>query len=106
MNQQQKEFWGHFIGENLLPPMKYKELTEEIEFKSFNTNFMIWLFSHTGSNELYDLFYSDQSDELLEIFTLKYKISQDEVVQLIHYLKNISIIFCSLKDDEKQKHHL
>jgi len=102
MNQIQKEFWGHFIGENLLPPMKFKELAEEIEFKSFNTNFMIWLFSHTGSNELYDLFYSDQSEELLEIFTLKYDICQDEIIQLIHYLKNISNIFSALKDDEKQ----
>jgi len=102
MNQIQKEFWGHFIGENLLPPMKFKELAEEIEFKSFNTNFMIWLFSHTGSNELYDLFYSDQSDEVLEIFTSKYDICHDEVSQLINYLKNISNIFSSLKEEEKQ----
>jgi len=97
LNTPQKNFWLHFIGDNLLPPMKYKE--ENIEFKSFNTNYMVWLLSHKGSVELYNFYVENQYAEILGIFTKKFNIPDiEEYNQLTVYIKNLAQIFYSSVD--------
>jgi hypothetical protein len=100
-----EKFWGNFISENLLPPMKYvnKETDETAEFKSFNTNYMVWLMSHQGSVELYEYYLSEQYDSIVEMFTSKYNLNdQDELDYLKSYIKNMAYIFYSASFGQKE----
>ena len=90
-----EKFWYDFIAINLLPPFIYPY--EYIEFKSFNTTYMVWLFSHLNSIELYDIFIKINMQELLNYFIQKYKLSQidDEYVMLQNYLNIMAVTFCN-----------
>ncbi len=59
-------FWEKFIKENLLPPMEFiDENQQKISYKSYNTNFMIWLFSKNKARELFEEFLKKKGDLLL-----------------------------------------
>ena len=90
-----EKFWYDFIAINLLPPFIYPY--EYIEFKSFNTTYMAWLFNHSNSIELYNIFIKINIQELLNYFNQKYKLSQtdDEYVMLQNYLNTMAITFCN-----------
>jgi len=79
--------------------MKFEE-EEEIEFKSFNTGYMIWLLSHAGAIELYSSFYEDLKDDIIKTFKSKYSIkSKTEIAHLNNYIKNLALTF---SDEEKK----
>jgi len=104
LNNVQKKFWICFIGDNLLPPMKYvnKESNENVDFKSFNTNYMVWLLSHKGSVELYDLYLNEQYMEVLNIFIIKFALKDtEELNQLQVDIKNLAHIFHTAIDNEE-----
>jgi hypothetical protein len=86
-------FWKDFNDLNLLPPMKYSEGDAKIEFKSFNTNYILWLFSKPGAVELYKEFVDKLGDKLLQGFIETYdllKSTEDGVVdKLKYYINNI-----------------
>jgi len=106
LNSIQKEFWINFIGENLMPPMKYKDIVESIEFKSFNTNYMVWLLSHKGSVELYNYFINERQEDVADTFISKYNLkNHEEIQQLYLYIKSLAYIFNSVKEnyDEKEE---
>jgi len=104
LNTAQKEFWINFIGENLMPPMKYKDVTECIEFKSFSTNYIVWLLSHKGSVELYSYFINEKHEDVAGTFISKYNLkSSEEVQQLNSYIKSFAYIFNSAKENYDDK---
>jgi len=101
LNQTQIDFWLNFIGDNMLPPMKYKENNEEFQFRSFNTKYLLWLLSHKGFINLYKIYLDEKYDELISMFIIKYSLKHnDELNQLIFYIKNLSDIFCKNYDEE------
>jgi len=59
-----------------MPPMKYKDITESIEFKSFNTNYMVWLLTHKGSVELYNNFINERQEDVADTFIAKYNLKK------------------------------
>jgi len=95
-------FWVKFIKENLLPPMKYSdaETGENIDFRSFNTNYMVWLFSKTEAKILYEEFISRRG---LEIMNLLKEIAEEvgvikennesELAQIKSYIYSIADIY-------------
>ncbi len=64
-------FFQRFIKENLLPPMTYqdKETLEIIDFRSFNTNYMVWLFTKNQAKELFQEFITRNGNMIMN--TLK-----------------------------------
>lgn len=87
------EFWKDFITLNLLPPLNYAK--EEREFKSFNINYMKWIFEHNFSSELYDVFIKNNYFKLLNLFVVKFKLNQkdEEYSMLKRYVLTLAIIF-------------
>ena len=51
-------FWEKFYFKNLLPPVKIQlnNNGQLIEHKSFNTQYLIWLFNQEGTTELFNIF--------------------------------------------------
>jgi len=97
-------FWLNFIGDNMLPPMKYKENNEEFQFKSFNTKYLLWLLSHKGFTALYKVYLDEKYDELISMFVAKYTLKKNEELnQLIFYIKNLPDIFCQNNDEEMKE---
>lgn len=82
-------FWKDFCIFTYLPPFK----TEDIEFRSFCTNYLLWVFSHPGGKELYESFIDKNLNELLQIFTDKYK--TNNTGDLKEYLINLGDVFSS-----------
>ena len=87
------KFWYDFIAINLLPPFVYPY--ESMEFKSFNTTYMAWIFSHSYSIELYNIFIATNLQSLLEYFCHKYKQQQndEDYLSLKNYLNAMAIVF-------------
>jgi len=69
-------FLKKFYKQNLLPPMSFCDDSNNIciEFKSFNTNYMLWLFSQDGVSEVYKLFTDSFGNEILNDFVLSYNL--------------------------------
>ena len=87
------KFWYDFIAINLLPPFVYPY--ECMEFKSFNTTYMSWMFNHSYSIELYNIFINSNLQSLLDYFCHKYKLQQndDDYLSLKNYLNTMAIVF-------------
>jgi hypothetical protein len=96
-----KIFWNKFIQDNLLPPMKFQP--ENVEYKSFNTNYMVWLMSHKGAIELYEKFINEHFEEILNMFVTKFNLMEgEELQQLRMYIKNLAAIFNSACEKETE----
>ncbi len=95
LNENEIKFWIDYLKLNLLPPMSYYDhiCGKTIEFKSFNTNFIIWLFSHRGSIELFDIYLKEKLEEILNIFLKKFTIDSEEGSRLVYYVQNLPKIF-------------
>ncbi len=87
------KFWQDFVELNLLPPFNYPP--EGKEFKSFNTNYMSWIFDHPFSTELYNIFIKNNYDSLLAHFEKKYSLHQgnEEYIPLKTYINSIPSLF-------------
>jgi hypothetical protein len=96
------DFWISFLHENLLPPVNYKspENGETLTFKSFNTTYMMWLFSHEGGVELYNIFALQKSDDMFELFKGLCGGSQQNENEMDNYIINMAKIY-SYKDIKK-----
>jgi hypothetical protein len=90
---QNSEFWKSFIELNMAPPFSFKDGNENIEFKSFNTNYLVWLFSHAASIELYEVFIQDQFDNIFLKMSTKFTASKSGKLQT--YIKDFAKIFCT-----------
>ena len=93
-----KLFWANFVNHNLLPPMKYDEEGLKVEFKSFNTKYLLWLFSKEGSVKLYTEFSAKFSEQILQDFISAYdlmnnKEEQGIIEKLKYYISAIPEIY-------------
>jgi len=92
-------FWKDFTTKNLLPPMAYKINEETFEFKSFNSNYIVWLFSQSEAVALYNKFLEENKEDLYESIKqmIKVTITEDIIIELTNiyeYIQNYSQIFC------------
>jgi hypothetical protein len=87
-------FWDSFINDNLMPPMTYTNDTynDNVTFKSFNTTYMLWLFSHKGGVDLYELFLQENKDEIISSFEPMFKDPEDKPA-LESYLLHFAYIY-------------
>lgn len=87
------KFWIDFITQNLLPPFVYEY--EEKEFKSFNTGYMLWIFEHANSFELYNHFINANQQNLIKHFQDQYHLEEtdEEFTLLKTYVATLAKIF-------------
>lgn len=86
------DFIASFVLKNLLPPMKF----EETEFKSFNTKFLVWLFSKNGMEEIYERFVNEYGVSLWASFVETYNLNEEEpeiIDSLLYYIKNMHLFY-------------
>jgi len=69
------QFWRKFTSKSLMPPMVIEE--EQLEFKSFNWNFLVWVVSRTGFTELFSQFLKERKSSLLRQIRNKMKSDKD-----------------------------
>ena len=87
------KFWYDFISQNLMPPFVYSQ--EKKDFKSFNTKYMIWVFEHKFSAELYNIFINNNFNNIFENFVKKFNLNNEneEYFLLKNYLNSLPNIF-------------
>jgi hypothetical protein len=97
------EFWKSFIVENLLPPISYKfpGTGENVKFKSFNTKYLLWLFSHEGGVELYNQFVVNKSKEIYQLFEDIVAGNQQDEIDLRSYINSLANLY-SNSDSPKE----
>lgn len=91
-----KSFWIIFINGNILPPMKYcnNDTKENVEFKSFNSQYLLWLFSKRGSKDFYTMFIEDSGNSIIASLISDYNITQTKEIDELHnYMNNLPFIF-------------
>ena len=83
----------NFIKGNIIPPFKI----DDIEFKSINTNYIIWLFSHEEMHFWYSEFHEEFLDKLVNILTSKYNVNEEDEIELLKcYIINLNKIYHSV----------
>jgi hypothetical protein len=91
------QFISNFINVYALPPMKYFEKNEEIEFKSFNKKYLTWLFSKSGISELYLDFIEGHGKYILKGLIDYYDLANSEekgiMEKLTYYVQNMHVIY-------------
>lgn len=81
-----------FIELNFFPTFTY----DGMEFKSFNSNYFIWLFSHKEIYYEYSEFVIDNNNSILENFIDKYdlhNIEADVIPHLKTYIENLNSLY-------------
>jgi hypothetical protein len=102
----ENSFIRKFIKENLFPPMRFKdEMEQEIEFKSFNTKYLIWVFNKEGILELYENFLLIEGKNVIEQIIKDYNLTSDnyrkEVEELQIYLFHLGKVFSNYNYNNK-----
>ena len=87
------EFWLDYIKLNLMPPFIYEK--EKITFKSFNTQYLCWLFEHKFSSELFNIFIDLNYDIILYYIKKKYSLVEksEDYILLQNYLYSMPLIY-------------
>lgn len=88
-----QKFWSDFINQNLLPPFEYDY--EEKKFKSFNTGYMLWVFEHVNSLELYTHFINENHQTIIGHFQTLHDLEEtdNEFTLLKTYISNLPKVF-------------
>ena len=100
-------FWKKFYMKNLLPPVKIilNQNGQLIEHKSFNTQYLIWLFKQKGTTELFEMFTKNESENVINNFVEEYDLYKSEekniIEKLKEYMKYIPEIY-TLQDDNNK----
>jgi hypothetical protein len=105
-NQYDNHFWLMFINGNLFPPVKYHDnnTNENVDFKSFNSNYLIWLFNKRGAESFYRMFCLLYGGELINTIIEDYELkSAEDISQLKNYVENLCNIFLNLKSSYNDK---
>ena len=84
-----------FKNQNILPPVNYVNgnTGEVVIFKSFNTKFLLWLFSKEGIKEIYFNFLRDEGNDLINEISRYYDVNDNDKVKLNYYINNLPNIF-------------
>ena len=80
-------FWERFYFKNLLPPVKITYNDKLIEHKSFNNQYLIWLFSQEGTTELFQLFIKKEAENVINNFIKEYNLVQSKEPNIIEKLR-------------------
>ena len=81
-------FWKKFYVKNLLPPVKIVLNNGEIiQHKSFNTQYLLWLFNQEGTTELFKLFLKTEEEKVINNFVTEYNLNQSKEPDIIEKLK-------------------
>jgi len=88
-------FYILFINGNILPPVNIlnENTGEYINFKSFNSNFLLWFFSREGMKDLYNQWINMQGNILIESISKNYKLDENRKKLLKNYIYNLPNIF-------------
>ena len=100
-------FWKKFYVKNLLPPIKIISNNDQIiEHKSFNTQYLIWLFNQEGITELFNLFIEKESENVINNFISEYNLYKSKesniIEKLKQYIKYIPEIYDSYNNGQKK----
>ena len=99
-------FWKKFYVKNLLPPVKIISNNGEIiEHKSFNTQYLIWLFNQEGTTELFQLFIQKESENVLNNFINEYNLSKSSEDGIIEKLKQYINYIPEIYDSYNNNNH-
>jgi hypothetical protein len=84
-----------FIDGNLYPPIKFIDNSnnEYVNFKSFNSDYMQWLFNKQGAHKFYLSFARDETINVVNSLADEYGINQDDMKQLDFYVRNLNNVF-------------
>lgn len=101
-----RDFLLDFVSSKYLPPFVY----DSIAFKSFNTNYLIWLFNNQFVKVLYDEMDEYETDEFIHSLIRKYDLTANEpdiCGLLAYYIKHINRIYYdkSHKDFQSISHN-
>ena len=82
-------FWRKFYVKNLLPPVKIvlNHNGNLIEHKSFNTQYLIWLFNQQGTTELFEMFAKNELEFVINNFIEEYDLSESKEPGIIEKIK-------------------
>ena len=82
-------FWRKFYVKNLLPPVKIvlNHNGNLIEYKSFNTQYLIWLFNQQGTTELFEMFAKNELEFVINNFIEEYDLSESKEPGIIEKIK-------------------
>lgn len=76
-----------------------------IEHKSFNTQYLIWLFNQDGTTELFEMFAKNESENVINNFIEEYDLNRskepDIVEKLKKYIKYIPEIYRDNNDNKR-----
>lgn len=103
LNTAEKEFWTNFIIRIPYPPMSYRdgETGKTFDFKSFNTSFMLWFFSHIGANQIYELYLQESFDSINENFVKIFGLKDKEDISLLSfYINNLPNIYSNQNNNQ------
>ena len=90
-------FWKKFFKKNLLPPVKIEENNgQKIEYKSFNSKYLLWLFNQEGTSELFKIFIKKEKDNVINNFITEYNLNEskepniiDKISEYLDYIPEI-----------------
>jgi len=94
-------FWEKFVIKNFLPPVQYDEFTE---FKSFNTKYMIWIFTQEGFRPKFEEWVEANYNEILaKIIETVNLIDPTDKEMLENYLKVIAQIYSEFEQEDNEQ---
>jgi hypothetical protein len=110
-NGEDSDFWTCFINEELYPPVKFRcaEDNRVYEFKSFNTNYMAWVFTRKRASFYYSQFVKEKAEEVFGSIVKKNQraigaFSDEErnhIYNLLrYYINNVSNVFNTFSNEE------
>jgi hypothetical protein len=84
---------------NMYPPIKFLDnsTNEYVNFKSFNSDYLQWLFNKQGASAFYAKFVRDEIVNTINSLKDEYCITnQDEIQQLEFYVSRLNNVFISV----------
>ena len=98
-------FFQIFISGKFLPPLQFQNpmTNEYICFKSFNDNYLYYIFSKFYVIQFYQIFISQKGYFIFEQIISNYSIDEKEEISLKNYIMNLYLIYDinNLDDDKK-----
>jgi hypothetical protein len=81
---------------NMYPPIKFLDnsTNEYVNFKSFNSDYLQWLFNKQGASSFYTNFVTEEINNVISSLKEEYSIiNQDDINQLTFYINNLNKVF-------------
>ena len=96
-------FWKNFYAKNLLPPVKIEEKNGKlIDYKSFNTKYLLWLFNQEGTTELFNLFIIKERENIINNFISEYDLYESKEPDIIEKLRQYINYIPEIYDNRKK----